>query len=61
MNTKVTLTINPREFDLIRAAVVSSREDAEALAKSNSLDAKARSESRTLAARYADLEGRLNS
>jgi hypothetical protein len=61
MNTKVTIVVNPQEFDLIRDAVKSQADDAEALVKAKDLSPKERQEWRAKAFLLRDLQGKLNS
>jgi hypothetical protein len=61
MNTKVTIVVNPTEFDLIRAAVSSQAADAEAVSKSKDLGPADRRQWAQKAFQLRDLEGKLNS
>lgn len=62
MNTKVTVTVNPREFDLLREAVDATANSYEALySRGSTADPKLKREAREKEAELRVLSGKLNS
>jgi hypothetical protein len=62
MNTRVTINVNPREFDLLREAVGATATSYEALySQGSSADPKTKRTAREKAGELRVLEGKLNS
>lgn len=55
MEAKVSLTVTPIEFDLVRDAIERASESNLRIAQDSSIEARVRSESRTKHVQYADL------
>jgi len=61
MNTKITVTLNPTEFDLLRESVEFNATNEEHVMNDRSTDHAIRAASRAKAAQLRDLQAKLNS